>query len=216
MRYKLITLLGRVGSTLIAIGLAFALVLSIPGKPVTGTFQPRYYVYPGGCYYVFPPPAILAPSPQYGHRISVTLNSSLQVYFIAEHHLQLREKFSSWIKENYPLLNETQVLMGMYNASVFEAFLKTRPPEEILLKETVNGEWSLDFFPREATNVTLMFVNPSPTLIIVNMKITGISIPLPKYHAIMITQTLLISGAVLALPWLLKKIKDYVKSKSIT
>jgi len=213
LKSRVVGLLGRIGSILITMGLALTLVLSIPGKPVTGTYPPSRHIYPHSCAYIFPPSDIPVPSPQYGLRISVTLNSSLQIYFVAIHPLQLREQFLSWIKEHYPLLNETQTMMGMYNASVLGAFLQTRPPEEILLTETVNGEWSIDFFPRKATNVTVVFSNPSLVLINVDVEMTGIAIPMPKYHALMITQTLLVSGTVSTVPWAAKKSKDYVRSR---
>jgi len=212
MKHKIIALLGRTGSILIVIGLALGLVSTQPPRVVTSTFPSRFYVFPRRYTLIFPPPYIGTPSPRYGFRFSVTFNNSLQFYIIATHPSQLREWVFSWTKEHYPALNESQVYREMFNASVLEAYLQTHP-ENVLLNQGVKGGWSIDFFPQKATNVTVVFSNPSIMSIDMNMKITGITTPVPRNHALMLIQTLLVSGTVLTLPWAVKKSKDYVRSR---
>lgn len=207
MRSRWITLLGRTGSILIALGLASVLVSAIPPRsllemgPWRFTSRPeKYDIIHAGAYL-----------PQKGCRILIATNDSLQIYFLAAHPLQLLESIKSWIKEHFPTLNETQVLMR-WEASVLEAFLQTRP-EDILLKETVKGERSIDFFPPKATNVTVLVSNPSLMPVDVNRKITVMSTVVPRGRIATTIEVLTALGVALALPWTVKKSKDYVRSR---
>ena len=210
MTSRVFALLGRIGSILLATGLALALVCIITATSGP-TIEPRWTSRPVTWTFMSHP-QYLTCHPQKGVRISVISNSSLQIYVLGTHPLQLREWALSWVKEHFPSLNESQVYWAMLNISVLNAYLQTHP-ENVMLSEGVKGEWSIEFFPPKVTNVTLVASNPSLNSISVNMKTTPITTLVPRQRAFTVTEVLFVSGIALALPRTVKKSKDYLRSR---
>jgi hypothetical protein len=200
MTPRLITLLGRIGSIIIVIGLALALVSIIPSvrsrNPSTShfTIEPEKYSYNYTGIY----------SPQAGLTISMNSSNSLQLYLLSADPFTMVDWVRTWITENFPTLNGIQVGMGLNNASVFEAFLQTHQ-KDVLFNETVEGELSMDFFPPKISNMTLVVSNPSITTVNVDIETTGIVTLVSRERITMPMVTLITSGIILVIPWAISK-----------
>jgi len=197
MKHRWIVLLGKIGSILLTAGLALGTVYMIPAIPGP-TSEPKFTLWPERWLF-FSHPVYQTCHLQKGIRILVTSNNSLQFYLVATQYLEVRTWLFSWIKEHFPALNESQYYTVMYNISILEAYLQTCP-ENVMLSERVNGEWSTEFFPQKVANVTIIVSNPSLAAISVNLKTTPIATLVPRQRALTITEILIISGIVLAIP----------------
>jgi hypothetical protein len=135
MKSRWITFLGRIGSTLLVVGLALALLSLIPTAPGMfnamggGDVRPEKYI-------VFPFTRVL--SPQIGSRLTVTYDNNVQFYLLTTHAFELMDWAESWIREHYPNIDETQIWLEKHNVSVLLEFLQAHP-EVILHNETVSG-----------------------------------------------------------------------------
>jgi len=205
MKPRVFVLLGRIGSILLATGLALGLVCVIPATSGP-TIEPRWTSRPM-TWTPYSHPQYSPSNPQKGVRISVTSNSSLQIYVLGTHSLQLREWALSWVKEHFPSLNASQAYWATLDMSVLEAYLQTHP-ENVMLNEGVKGEWSFEFFPPNVTNVTIVVSNPSLAPTSVDMKTTPIATLVPRQRAVTITEVLFATGIVLALPRIVQKSKN--------
>lgn len=208
MRNRWITLLGRIGSILIAVALALILLSSFSPNTLREypilkfTSRPEKYNHVTSGVYM----------PHEGCRILTTSNESLQIYFLAMRPENLTNWMLSWISEHFPSLNATQVLQTS-NASVLEAFLQARP-EDVLLKEVMKGERSIDFFPPEATNVTVMVSNPSLMTVDVSVKMSAISTRVPRRQTTTSIGIFAAFGAALVLPKIIEESKRRRKARS--
>lgn len=201
MKPRWVALLGRTGSVLLVVGLALALVSMIPSAPLGFTSSSWFTLQPRKYFVHF---QTIVCSPQTGIRVSVTSNVSLQLYLLAMHHLQLNEWARSWVMENFPDLNESEIWQGIYNATVLEAFLQMHL-EDVLLNETVNRDQPVDFFPSKVTNVTVVISNPSLMRVDVDVDVGGITTLAAKERVVLPAEVLIASGAILVLPWPVRK-----------
>lgn len=197
MKSRWITIPGRTGSVLLVVGLALALLSLIPTAP-TGMFNAMggFDLKPGK-YRAFPYTRVY--SPQIGARITVTSNNSVQLYLLATHALELSDWAESWIREHFP-----DLWSEIYNVSVLHEFLQAHPGT-LLLNKTVNGEYSLDYFPSKVTNVTIVVPNPSLMWAKGKIHLTEIATLVPRERVVLPAEALIASGVVLALPWTAQK-----------
>ncbi len=203
MKSRWITVLGRTGSVLLVVGLALALLSLIPTAPAGFNAMGGFDLMPRK-YHVFPYTRVY--SPQIGARITVTSNNSVQLYLLATHAVELNEWAETWIRENHPDLDETQIWSEMYNVSVLHEFLQAHP-EALLHNETVNGEYSLDYFPSKVTNATIVVSNPSLIWAKGKIYLKEISTLVPRERVVLPAEVLIASGVVLALPCTAQKSK---------
>jgi hypothetical protein len=208
MKSRWITVLGRTGSVLLVVGLALAILSLIPTAPAGFNAMGGFDLMPRK-YHVFPYTRVY--SPQIGARITVTSNNSVQLFLLATHALELSEWAESWIREEYPDLDETQIWSEMYNVSVLHEFLQAHPGA-LLLNETVNGEYSLDYFPSKVTNATIVISNPSLMWADGDIYLKEIATLVPRERVVMPAEMLIASGVVLALPWTVQKSKRWKTS----
>jgi len=211
MKPRWINLLGRIGSILLVIGLALALVSRIPLSVSRVTSTNRFILGPEKYSLYISPNYTGVYSPQMGLRISVTTNNSLQLYLLSAHPLRFTGWAKTWIAENFPNLNEAQISMGLNNASVLEALVQAHSTD-VLLNEEVKGNFSTTYFPQKITNATIVVSNPSLIPVDVNVEVKGLFTVVPRERVVTPAITLIVSGIVLVLPWTIGKGRDYFRS----
>ena len=197
MRNRWAALFGRAGSVLLSIGLAFVLLSIIPPIPSgsrgegSGDSLSRSYLM-WCCYDVI--------SPQFGIRVTAESNTSLQLILLDWVRFELDDLIESWMKEQFPGLNETQISREIRKMSFLELFLEANP-EHILLRDVLDPDQPYDFFPSRATNVTVVLANPSPDRVLVEwVRVEGIATLVPRDRTLTPAGLLILSGTVLALP----------------
>jgi hypothetical protein len=158
MNTKLLAFVARTGSLMLTIGLVFLVAAMTPAVPA-GSGSMHSGNYPGSGRYALNSLSSMALSPQLGIRIQIATDCGLQLYLADWEQFELQNMIEAWMKEHYPSLNATQVWLGAGNASVLEGFLEENPGH-ILLQDTFQEAFSLDFFPTKRTNVTVILVNP--------------------------------------------------------
>jgi hypothetical protein len=172
---KWLVLIGRSGSALLALGLAFALLSIIPPAPSGGGGGPGWsLIYPdhvsASSYGSF--------TPRTGFHLSLSSNSSsIQFYILS--------KYSHLWHPKPPEL---------------EAYLQEHT-DEILFSGTVDPELSLDFFPPRVTEVWFVYSNPSTMLANVTESFRYETVLVSKEQVLMPAVMLIVSGVLLALPW---------------
>lgn len=195
MKSRWTILIGRTGSVLLVIGLALTIVAILPPSPSQYgggggiDLSPNKYKIRGSTHIC---------TPYTGLRISITSNSSLQVYLLNIQFDQLSEEIMSWMIENDPNTNETFLGKGIDNSSVLEALLFTKI-EIILLNETVSTHWNMDFFPTYIANVSMVFANPFNMTVEGDMNYHGLNALADKRRVIIPAGILLAFGLILIL-----------------
>jgi hypothetical protein len=199
VRTKLFTLLSRIGSVLLTVGLAFLLTAMVPPVP-TGSYSVSTSYFPGPERFYTKSFSHQTMSPKLGIRVSVETNCSLELYLLDWERLELNDMVESWVRSQYPTLNETQVHLGVRNMSVLEGFLQDNPGH-VLLQDTVLGGQFRDFFPTRKTNITVILVNPSPdqTRCITTLRLETITTIIPRDPTIAPSLTLIAFGVLLQL-----------------
>lgn len=193
-----VTLFGRIGTVLLMVGLALALVSLIPPATggstsiTSGPISPEKYRIAHWSTY----------TPQTGLRISVESNNSVYVYLLSVSRLQIENWTRTWVEETFPDLDEVQIFSAMHNVTVLDEVLQIHS-DIILWRSASSKELSYDFFPSNVLNVTAIVVNPSPYLAETESEITGITVLAPRERVIVPAQWLIPIGVVLAIPWLI-------------
>jgi hypothetical protein len=191
-----INLLGRIGTTVIVIGLALLLVSLIPHMEIEGTS------------FISPYPSIS--SKTWGTlyegiltelqtlRLAVTANGTLDVYVLEVSSQEITE----WI-------NRTYSWSMVNNATGFDEFLNSHPASVVRHGEIHIGTTSYEYAPTKITNVTLDVSNHSPNTVTANYTWTlfGSVAPVSKVQAI--SAFAIPIGFVFTLPWL----SDLLKAK---
>jgi hypothetical protein len=190
-----ITLIGRIGTVLLMVGVALILVSFIP--PATGGSRSlRIGPIPPETYWIEHSSTY---TPQRGLRISVESNNSVYVYLLSVSQFQIENLTRTWLRETFPDLEEAQIFWR--NVTVLEAVLQGRS-EIVLWKSASAEELSYDFFPSTVLNITAIVANPSSSLAQVTVEITDITTLAPRERVIVPAQWLIPIGVVLAVPWL--------------
>lgn len=198
-----ITLIGRGGAILIAIGFAILLASFIPpaissrsygiqillGK----TWRPIYE-------------ALL--TPQESLSISITTNNTINIYLLEVSFQTIYD----WMKKVNPQIPEQKFLPNLDEKYLIE-FLKANPYVTIIQKEVYHNE-ILEYTPTKIMNITLIIHNPNPSYIRANHEILTLVIKAPKIRAQNISQIVILLGFTLTIPWIINTIKDIRKIKS--
>ena len=185
---KWFSLPGRIGTVLLAAGLALTLTSMIPAKSTgrsgrEGSIMSEEYV-------VIRTP-LTTFSPWLGLRVLVASEVDMNVYLFD---VSLQE-----LIDLIPDLNETHLWRGN-NVSVLEDFLQSNP-EHILFQGIVARGEPVILFPAEVTNVTLVVANSSPNRVTVRVSLETMTTLVPLERAVMISGTLFVFGIPLTISW---------------
>ena len=218
-----ITLLGRIGTVILAIGLALLIAWLIPSGSGSwsGWSQPiepeQYIIERLGVY-----------SPQTGFQISVESTDNIRVYLLGVNSVELdnwrtsvREAYPDlddmWIRiftvplifvrEAYPDLDDPQIedIMDIvWNVSVLDKGLQTHP-EIILWDPPPSSSFSHELFPADTLDIMAVVANPSSNTVEVETRITDLTALAPKERVILPAILLISIGIALAITWLISK-----------
>jgi len=222
-----VTLLGRIGTVILAIGLALLVAWLIPSgsSSWSGVSQPvepeQYMISELGVY-----------SPQTAFRISVEASDNVRVYLLG---LSLVE-FDNWrtqVVEAYPdsatifhpytvpllFFHEAypeqpfpdlfgpQTQNMVWNVTVLDKGLETHP-EIILWDPPPSSSFSHELFPADVLHIWVIVANPSDGTVAVDTKVWDLTTLAPKERVIRPAILFISIGIALAIPWLiLRKVK---------
>jgi hypothetical protein len=190
-------LLGRIGTTLIAIGLAFFLVSLIPPTQVNGGFGTRNSSYPSNTWAAIAEFVLTEPQTL---RVNITTNGSLSVYVI---------EVSSGAIDDW--INQTHLRpVDFSNVPYLDEFLSVHSGLIGWQGETSNGTIAFTYTPTRIANVSLIASNHSPqTVYISNYGWVIFSNAAPVSKVQTLSEFAIPIGFVLTLPWL----SDLLKAK---
>jgi hypothetical protein len=182
------TLLGRVGTVLIAISLALLLVSLFPSAQLTTS----------GFSTAIPPKWVQSftetiLTPQQGLRITIAANGTLDVYILEVSSLDLYQ----WVAEI-----RARALDDFLNVTDLEEFLAANPSLIGWYDEVSNGRIEHEYVPTKVTNATLVFSNPSSEYVSVDCEASKTSriAPGTKVRNLALWTTPI--GLILTIPWL--------------
>jgi hypothetical protein len=190
------SLLGRGGTVLIAISLALLTISIIPPLQ-TGSFSATT---PVGAKSFKISPLDMVMSPQRGWQVTVTANSTLDVYILE---VSAQALGTSEPQQGPP---------SDYPVATLEEFLETNP-DSIGRHEEIS-EGRITYSPTKVTNATLIFSNPGLHNIAVDYegKILTFIAPATRLQNISLWITPI--GFILAIPWLSSLWKQRKKPSS--
>jgi len=229
-----ITLLGRIGTVILMIGLALLVAWLIPSgvnykSGWMGPIEPEQYETGG--------PQVW--SPQNGLQISVEATDNVNVYLLGVSLPEL-DNWKTLLREAYPdsespglemfievytlpllFFHEAypeQTLKGedlynpqtrgmVWNVTVLDRGLETHP-EIILWDPPPSSTFSHELFPKDILSIVDVVANPSSDTVEVDVWITEVTAVAPKDRIIVASRLLIPIGIVLTIPWLiLRKVK---------
>jgi len=226
-----ITLLGRIGTVILMIGLALLVFSLIPSGA-------RYE--PGGSQPIGPEQYMLEELwvylPQTGLQISVESTDNVHVYLLGVSQVEL-DNWITLLMETYPdsdpylamfiysytvpmiffheaypeethlSLNDSQTWDMMWDVAVLDKGLQTHP-EIILWDPPPGSSFSHELLPADALDIMVVIANPSSNTVEVDWKVKEIAAVAAKERVIVAARLLIPIGIVLAIPWLiLRKVK---------
>jgi len=191
-------LLGRCGTTLVAIGLALFLVSLIPSPSLGGfggndyisgqTWQTRY----GN---VMTPQQILS--------VTITTNGTLDIYVLEVDSLTV-----------YNWISERSGMAGFSDVANFDQFLESNPTSIAWQGQIHDGTISHEYVPTKVVNVTLAIANHSPDVASSDYEgsLSRSLAPVSKVQTI--SEITVPVGIVLTLPWLSNLLKVRRREKA--
>ena len=226
-----ITLLGRIGTVILMIGLALLVFSLIPSGA-------RYE--PGGSQPIGPEQYMLEELwvylPQTGLQISVESTDNVHVYLLGVSQVEL-DNWITLLMETYPdsdpylemfiysytvpmiffheaypeethlSLNDSQTWDMMWDVAVLDKGLQTHP-EIILWGPPPGSSFSHELLPADALDIMVVIANPSSNTVEVDWKVKEIAAVAAKERVIVAARLLIPIGIALAIPWLiLRKVK---------
>ncbi len=220
-----ITLLGRIGTVILMIGLALLVFSLIPSgagfQPQPQPIEPeQYMLWSLGVY-----------TPQTGLQISVNSSDNVHVYLLGVSPVEL-DNWTTQIGEAYPVfgyglpasfavplifvreahpgLNDTQIegiMDVMWDVAVLDKGLQAHP-DIILWDPPPSSTFSHELLPADTLDIMAVVANPSSNTVEVNMEIRDLAAVAAKERVILATRLLISIGIALAIPWLiLRKVK---------
>jgi len=220
-----VTLLGRIGTVILAIGLALLVFSLIPSGAgyEPGWSQPiepeQYMIRELGVY-----------SPQTGLQISVESTDNVHVYLLGVNSVELdnwrtllREAYPDldeifiefWVvpmiffheaypEETPPNLDDPQTWDMMWDVAVLDKGLQTHP-EIILWDPPPSSTFSHELFPADALDIMVIIANPSSSAVEVETEIRDLAAVAAKERVIVAARLLIPIGIALAIPWLISR-----------
>lgn len=192
-----IVLLGRVGTTLIAIGCAILLVSLIPSAPFK-SFQSHGRI--EGKTWTIPCYERLSTS-QEELSISITANDTIKAYLLKVSIQTIIE----WINEKISM-EPTADPMRFRQETYLLEYLEANPQVKAMEK-TLNGKTTLEYISTKITNITLILHNPNPNLVEFSIEGYIFRTMAPKVKMQSISQITIPLGFVLAVLWIATSLK---------
>jgi len=220
-----ITLLGRIGTVILMIGLALLVAWLIPsGAGFQSTWsqpiEPEQYMIRELRVY----------SPQTGLQISVNSTDNVHVYILGVSLVEL-DNWRTLVREAYPDLDEIFIRLWvvpmiffheaypeetppnlddpqtwdmMWDVAVLDKGLQTHP-EIILWDPPPSSTFSHELFPADALDIMVIIANPSSSAVEVETEIRDLAAVAAKERVIVAARLLIPIGIALAIPWLVSK-----------
>jgi hypothetical protein len=197
---RLTVLVGRVGTVLMAVGLALLLISLIPTReetyePYDHTLQTSQFSYS---------PFQLTLNPQRGIRVRVEADSELKVYILQTNF----EYMSNWLSNNAPAGNYSR----MWETSMLEAFLGNHS-NMISYQRNVTGEVEFEYIPTKVEQAMLIFANYGNTAVACEHQISVVNLVAPSRKMFMTAEIIIPVGLVLSAPWFIYLWKEKQKQQ---
>ncbi len=179
---RVLTLVGRGGTVLVAIGLALLLVSLIPSSN-QGLTEGRMIVTSDNVHIV----PIQALTPQLGLQLSISAEGTLDIHLLETSYLELIFEIDN---------------VTMSSTSDFEEFLEANPNLVLWNKQITDESYEREYFPPRILNATLVLSTQSSDIVTVDYRVdlTTTIAPGNKLRNIAIWATPI--GLILAIPWL--------------
>jgi len=225
-----VTLLGRIGTVILMIGLALLVFSLIPSD---GGFQSGWGTGIGPEQYMLEELGVY--TPQTGLQISVESTDNVHVYLFGVNSVEL-DNWRTLLRETYPDLDEMFIELWvvpmiffheaypeetppnlddpqtwdmMWDVALLDKGLQTHP-EIILWESPPSSTFSHELFPAAVLDIMVIIANPSSNTVEVdiNIKIKEVASVAAKERAIVAARLLIPIGIALAILWLiLRKVK---------
>lgn len=183
-------LLGRIGTTVIAIGLALFLVSLIPPTQINAGFGTRNSSYPSNTWAA--PDEFVLTEPQ-TLRVNITTNGSLSVYVLEVS----PSTIDDWI-------NQTHLgAVDFSNVTYLDGFLSSHSGLIDWQGEISNGTLAFEYTPTRIANISLIASNHSPEVVDISnyaWVIFSNVAPVSKVHTL--SEFAIPIGFVFTLPWM--------------
>jgi len=198
---RLTVLIGRIGTVLLAIGLALLLVSLIPPMGgQTSSHMSTFHLYPETWRDVHG--EVL--TPQHRLNVSITANGTLNVYL-----LELSSQtIYRWIDEHNP-----EPFTVPSNVTYFQEFLQAAPESILWQKEIHNETIQHEYIPTKVTNATVVLSNPSLDTMKIDYSTSIVTLIAPTGKVQILAQWAIPIGFVLALPWLISSCRMKTRSR---
>lgn len=183
-----IVLAGRSGTFLLAVGLAFLLLSSVPPVRVRdfggdiGVFAERFETLRLDLFL----------TPQQGLSLDVSANGTLNVYLLEVSDQTLMD----WMNED--LEPKTA---DLYDTANLEAFLDAKPETVAWQSSIDNGKAEHEYFSTSSTNASVIVSNPSSEFVRTSYEgfVNGYIAPVNRVRTVVVW--IIPAGLVLAAPW---------------
>ncbi len=179
---RVLTLVGRGGTVLVAIGLALLLVSLIPSSN-QGLTEGRMIVTSDNVHIV----PIQALTPQLGLQLSVSAEGTLDIHLLETSYQEL--------------VLETGNVTPL-NTSDFEEFLDANPNFILWNKQITDESYEREYFPPRILNTTLVLSTQSSDIVTVDYRVDLTTTIAPGNKLRNIALWITPIGLVLAIPWL--------------
>jgi len=181
-------LVGRVGTVLMAVGLALLLISLIPTReetyePYNQTLQASQFSYS---------PFQLTLNPQKGIRVRTEADNELKVYILQTNY----EYMSNWLSNNTPAGNYSR----MWEIGMLEAFLGNHS-NVISYERSITGEVEFEYIPTKVEQAMLVFANYGNITVTCEHQIHIINLVAPSMKILMTAEVTIPVGLVLSAPW---------------
>ena len=221
-----VTLLGRIGTVILAIGLALLVFSLIPSG---AGFRFEWSQPIGPEQYMLE--ELWVYSPQTGLQISMESTDNVHVYLLGVSPVELDnwrtllmetypdsdpylEMFiysytvpmiffhEAYPEETHPDLDDPQTQSMLWDVAVLDKGLQTHP-EIILWDPPPSSSFSHELFQADALDIMAVIANPSSNTVEVDWKVKEIAAVASKERVIVAARLLIPIGVVLAIPWLI-------------
>lgn len=197
MNKRLITLMGRAGTILMAAGLALVMLSLIPPRKAgntdfreTSILQPKTFSIESSFF------LSLTLDPQRGIYLNVQANRSVTTYILNVG----KEYVYQWITSHFP---EAQPpYSSTLNATILQKLLSDQPNTVAWQETTAEGQFELQYAPAKLMNITLIFSNPSTESTKVKYSGKLLDFIVPSERAQNPAKFVIPTGFILTLPWL--------------
>lgn len=190
---RLTVLLGRGGTTVLAIGLALFLISLIPSVPIGSSLGNGYRN--GKTWQTLDGDSLL--TPQQTLHVTVTTNGTLNVYVLEVSSRTIYE----WITARADSEHYSDSI-DFSNVTYFDEFLNSNPGLIAWQAELHDGTIDYEYVPTKIVNVTLTVSNHSPDVVSADYALSLSRSVAPASKVRILSEFAIPIGVVFTLPWL--------------